>query len=58
MGEAVRAWEMMYNAVVQIVLIYGSESWVVKDTMLKVLEGFHHKVHWRITGMSDWRVGE
>ena len=30
----------MYNAVDQLVLLYGSESWVVTGAMLKVLEGF------------------
>ena len=38
----VRVWEMMYNVVVQTVLLYGRNSWVVTDVMLKVLEGFHH----------------
>ena len=49
---------MMYKAAVQTVLIYGSEIWVVIDAMLKVLEGFHHQVTWRIAGMEAWQVGE
>ena len=49
---------MMYKAVVQTVLIYGSEIWVVIDAMLKVLEGFHHQVTWRIAGMEARQVGE
>ena len=43
---------MMYNAVAQLVLLYGSESWVVTGAMLKVLGGFHHRVARRITGMT------
>ena len=44
MGLTVRAWAMMYKAVVQTVLIYGSGSWVVTDVILKLLEGFHYIV--------------
>ena len=31
---------------------------VVTDVILKVLEGFHHQVAWRIAGMPDQRVRE
>ena len=58
MGETVRSREMMYKAVVQTVLIYGSGSWVVTDVILKVVDGFHHQVAWRITGVSAWQVKE
>ena len=51
-GATVQAQAMMYKALVQTVLIYESETWVVMDEMLKVLEGFHHQVAWSITGMS------
>ena len=37
-GEMVRAWDMMYTAVVQTVMVYRSETWVVTYVMLKVLE--------------------
>ena len=40
----VRAWIMLYKSVLQSVLIYVSESWVVMGAMIKVLEGFHHLV--------------
>ena len=43
-GATVQSWVMMYKAVFQTVLIYGSDSWVVMDAILKVLEGFHHRV--------------
>ena len=33
---------MIYKAVFQTVLLYGTNSWVVVKAMLKVLEGFHH----------------
>ena len=52
---SVRAWEAMYNAVVQSVLLYGIKSWVVTGDMLKVLEGFHHQSAQRIKGMMEKR---
>ena len=36
-GGTTKAREMMYKAVVQAVRLYGSERWVVKDTMMMVL---------------------
>ena len=39
-GATVRACGVMYKSVDQLVLLYGSESWVVTGEMLKVLEGF------------------
>ena len=33
---------MMYKAVDWLVLLYGSDIWVLTGKMLKVLEGFHH----------------
>ena len=32
-----------YKAIVQAVLLYGAETWVVADRMLKLLDSFHHK---------------
>ena len=51
-GAMVWAHMMMYNAVVQTVLICGSESWVVTELILKDLEGFHNKEACKISGMS------
>jgi len=39
---------MFYKAVVQAVLLYGSESWNLTATSLKVLEGFHLRAAWRL----------
>ena len=36
-------------AVVQQILLYGSESWVLTPRIIKALEGFHHRVIRRIT---------
>ena len=51
-----RAREMVYNAVVQVSLLYGSKIWVVMGAMLKVLEDFHHRVARQIAGKMDRRT--
>ena len=42
----------MYKAVEQLVIIYGSNIWVVTRYILKVLTAFHHRAERRITGMT------
>ena len=39
-GSTVQDRGVLCKSVVQLVLLYGSESWVVTGEMLKVLEGF------------------
>ena len=34
-------------------LLYGIHSWVVTGEMIKVIEGFHHRVSRRIPGMTE-----
>ena len=41
-GATVRDQGMIYKAVDQSLLLYGSESWVVTGEMLKVSEGSYH----------------
>ena len=41
---------MFYKAVVQAVLLYGSETWVLTQSMRNVLTGFHHRVARRLSG--------
>ena len=53
-----RSRVMMYNDVVQFVLIYGRKSWVVIDSMMKFLEVFHHRTDQRISWISARRFGE
>ena len=55
-GAMVRARSMLYKAVAQTVLLYGSESWVMTGAMMKVLEGFHHQATQCIAGMTSWRA--
>ena len=42
---------MFYQAVVAAVLLYGSKSWVLCPSVLKVLKGFHVEVARQMTGM-------
>ena len=60
-GATPRVSGMFYKAVVQSVLLFGSETWVLSQPMLKALEGFHRRVAWRIAGKQpylDRRMGE
>ena len=47
-GEHVKLRSMLCKAVVQTVLLYGYEIWVVIDAMMMFLEGFHHRLDWSI----------
>ena len=50
-GEMVRAQGMIYKAVVLSVMLCGRDIWVVTRSMLKVLEGCHHRISRRIIGV-------
>ena len=39
-------------AVVQSVLLFGSETWVLNPRLEKSLEGFHHRASLRMSGMD------
>ena len=53
MGETVRARGMIYKAVDQLVLLYGSESWVVTGGGAKGPGGVPQWLARRITGMTE-----
>ena len=40
---------MFYKVVVQVVLLYGVETWSVTPTMLKALKGFYQWVACQLT---------
>ena len=44
MVVTLQAQVTLYKAVIQTVLLYESDIWVVMGEMLKVLEGFDHQV--------------
>ena len=54
-GATVWARGIMYKAVAQSVLLYGSDICVVTGYILKVLGVFHDWVARRITGMTTTR---
>eukprot|EP00978_Attheya_sp_CCMP212_P011353 scaffold28024_cov58-Attheya_sp.AAC.1 len=49
-GVTPRVPGMFYKAVVQSILLFGSETWVVTKPMLQALEGFYHRVARRTEG--------
>jgi ssDNA-binding Zn-finger/Zn-ribbon topoisomerase 1 len=54
-GVSPRYQGYFYKAVVQSVLLYGSESWTMTPQMLAVLRSFHHKIARRISGYLPQR---
>ena len=46
----------IYLAVVQSVILYGSETWVITLHIGRILCGFHHRAARRLTGRQPWRV--
>ena len=49
---------MLYTAVVQVVLLYRSESWVMSLRICKALGGFHRQIIQQLTGrMPYWGGG-
>ena len=47
-----------YSAVVQSVLLFGSESWNLSSAMLRQLEGFHIRAAWRMNREHKPRKGD
>lgn len=43
-GAPPKAAGMFYKSIVQSVLLYACETWVLNDRMLQALRGFHHRV--------------
>ena len=46
-----------YKAVVQVVLLFGAETWVLTPRMKRSLDSFQHRVARRITGRQPQRRG-
>ena len=45
----------IYVAVVQVVIIYRSETWVMTPRIRRVMGGLHHRVIHRLTGRQPKR---
>jgi hypothetical protein len=44
------ACSKFYKATVQSILLFGSKTWNLSPSSLKLLEGFHIRAAWRMTG--------
>ena len=53
-GADSRVCGMFYKAVVQSVLLYGCETWVITSQVLDVLRGFHNRVARRLSGKRPY----
>ena len=51
-GEDKRMTGRFYVAVVQVVLLFGFEVWVLTPRLEKSLKGFHQRAAWRMAGMG------
>ena len=52
-GADARTSRKIYFVVVQLFMMYGSETWVLTPYTKSVLGGFHHRVDRRLTG---WKL--
>ena len=55
-GAALRVSGFFFNVVMQAVLLFGSETWVVTPHMGKALGGFQSQVVRWMTGRLPWRT--
>ena len=55
-GVAMRVPSFFLKAMVQAVLLFGADTWVVISSMGKALGGFHTHVERRLTGWLLWRT--
>ncbi len=44
---------MFYKATIQVVLLYGSETWSLLPSSVKQIEGFHIRAAWRMSGLRQ-----
>ena len=51
-GEYRRTADIFYVAMVQSVLLFGSETWVMTPQLDKAFEGFHHQALQNIAFMG------
>ena len=57
MGVKIKFQVMMYKTVAQSVLLYGIQRWVVMDTVMMVMEVFHHSISRQNMGMKVKKGG-
>ena len=57
-GADARGLGNFFNVVVQAVLLFGEETWVLTPSMERALESFQHRSALRITGRQPRRRGD
>ena len=55
-GAPIKAHVMIYKAVVQEVLLYGREIWVVIGAMITLIEVFNHRISIQISVITATKV--
>ena len=55
-GEDKKVAEMFYRVVVQMMLLFVSDSWVLSAAMEKTVEGTQNSFLCRIMGNLEWRI--
>ncbi len=50
------AWGIFYKATMQSILLFGSETWNLSPSSLKLLEGFHIRTAWRMAGKRPMKL--
>ena len=53
-----RVCGMFYRATIQLILLYGSETWTVAPADLTMMEGFHVPAARCMTGMMPRKMGD
>jgi len=53
-GADARVSGMFYKAVIQSVLLYSCETWVITPSVLKALAGFHNRMARRLSGKRPY----
>ena len=53
-----RTLGIIYVAVVQVVLLYGLDMWVLTPRIGRLLGGFHQRVYLSLVGRQHWRWKE
>ena len=56
-GLSPRQGAMFYKAIVQSVLLYGVETWVLTKSMMNILKGFHYRVARKLSGFHARPLG-
>ena len=54
-GKDARTLGQIYMVVIQLVMLYRSETWMTTPHIGRVLGGFHHKVARKMMGRQPWK---